>query len=616
MVALPWIILFAPALACLGIVLGNRSSKRWAAILSIAGLGVSFLASLKAFLDFTLWKIQLPLEVSVPWINLPGLHLEFGLLLTPLSILMSLVVTGVGLMIFIYSVGYMADDTGFSRYFAGLAGFAFSMLGIVLANNFVTLFIFWELVGASSYLLIGHWFERPQAAEAGKKAFLVNRIADFGFLIGILMLWSLSGVGAEPKTLNFLKLEERLDLFVLHGNVSVGLLGLIGALLFCGVVGKSAQFPLHVWLPDAMEGPTPVSALIHAATMVAAGVYLMARLFFLFSLNPFLLQGIAILGVFTAFFAASLAIVENDLKRVLAYSTLSQLGYMVMALGLGSPVVGMYHLTTHAFFKALLFLGAGCVIHALHTNDLKQMGGLTKSMPVTSATFFIASLALCGIFPLSGFWSKDEILTLAFTQNQFLWIVATITAGMTAFYMGRVWCLAFGGEPKIHAHHHEAPRIMTGPLIVLAVLSVVGGYGIPGLLHEMESAHAEFNPFVALVSTLVALSGLGLAYGLYRGNWRPVKLGVPAVDWMAYVLRRKYFVDDLYRWLNQNVQQRWAILLSLFERYVIIGLWANGIAKVTGLTGSLVRRAQTGKVQAYALTLLGGLTILLYFSLR
>ena len=469
-------------------------------------------------------------------------------------------------------------------------------------------------MGASSYLLIGYWYNRPKAAEAGKKAFLVNRIADFGFLLGILSLWSLSGISGETRTLNFLELTRRLEHLLAGGQLPPGWVGVIGGLLFCGVMGKSAQFPLHVWLPDAMEGPTPVSALIHAATMVAAGVYLLARCFFLFSASPTLLMVISLVGGFTAFFAATLALVENDIKRVLAYSTLSQLGYMVMAMGLGGAVVGMYHLTTHAFFKALLFLGAGCVIHAMETNQIWEMGGLFRRMPITSITFFIASLALCGIFPLSGFWSKDEILTLAFAQNRFLWVVGTATAGLTAFYMGRVLSVVFLGTARTETHGHEAPAVMTGSLIPLAILSVVGGLGIPGLLHDLEGTHVPFNPMVAIVSTLVSAGGLTLAFSAYLGNLRLGLGSKGLIGWIGYILKRKYFIDDIYDWINRNVQQRFAVLLSLFERYVIIGLWVNGIAKVTGLTGGLLRLAQTGKVQSYALTLLVGLVLVIYFT--
>ncbi len=615
----PWVILFAPLAACVGIVLFGRKSKPVSAGLAIGGMAVSLAVTVKLLLHSL--HAHAPIETSLPWVELPGLALEFGLLINPAAILMALVVTGVGLMIFIYSAGYMGGEPGYPRYFAYLSLFAFSMLGIVLANNFVTLFIFWELVGASSYLLIGYWYEKPSAAEAGKKAFLVNRIADFGFLIGILMVWNLSGMGGAARTLNFLQLEERLPQIVASGAVIPAVFMGIVLLIFCGVLGKSAQFPLHVWLPDAMEGPTPVSALIHAATMVAAGVYLIGRVFFLFWASPEAMAVIAAIGGFTALFAASLALVENDIKRVLAFSTLSQLGYMVMALGLGGYVAGTYHLTTHAFFKALLFLGAGSVIHALHTNDIWQMGGLYKKMPATTLTFLAATLALAGIFPLSGFWSKDEILAVAFEKCGILWAIGTLTAAMTAFYMGRVFCVAFLGKPRSHhaEHAHESPPVMTWPLWILTVPTLIGGFiGIPQYLHHPTEAgvHVEFNLFVALLSTLAAVGGLGLAYAVYARGFRPGPGMLGVLARLAVPLKRKFWVDEIYGWINRNIQQRFADLLALFERFVIIRLCVNGVAKVTGLTGSLLRSAQTGKVQTYAAMLLAGLGLMLWLNLR
>src|SRR5437016_14385880 len=345
-------------------------------------------------------------ETLVTWLEVGDLQVDFGLRLDPLSLLMLLIVTGVGGAIHIYSWGYMGEDRGFSRYFAGLSLFTFSMLGIVLANNFLMLFIFWELVGVSSYLLIGHWFERPSAADACKKAFLTNRLGDFGFLLGILMVWAMAG------GLNFSLVEDQLKQTpALFGSMTT----LVGLLIFCGAVGKSAQFPLHVWLPDAMEGPTPVSALIHAATMVAAGVYLVARTYPLFEAVPQALSVVAVIGGFTAIFAASMGLASNDIKRVLAYSTVSQLGYMMLALGAGSLGGGMFHLFTHAFFKALLFLAAGSFIHAVGTNDITEMGGLRRFMPRTYWTMAIGSLSLAGIPPFAGFWSKDDVLAAAAT---------------------------------------------------------------------------------------------------------------------------------------------------------------------------------------------------------
>ncbi len=615
---LAWMILFLPLAAFLAISFLTRKSKLSSASLAIGSMAIGLAATGTLLLHLLRAGEHAAYQYTVNWITLPGLAVEFGLLINPLSVLMSLVVTGVGLMIFIYSAGYMADDAAYSRYFAYLSLFAFSMLGIVLANNFVTLFMSWELVGASSYLLIGFWYDKPAAADAGKKAFLVNRIADFGFLAGILMLWSIAGNQLDPKTLNFIELEQRMPgLIAQWGTNLLSPLSLAALLIFCGALGKSAQFPLHVWLPDAMQGPTPVSALMHAATMVAAGVYMICRIFFLFGELPGALEIIAVIGGFTAIFAASMALVENDIKRILAYSTLSQLGYMVMALGLGGYTAGMYHLSTHAFFKALLFLGAGCVIHAMHSNDIWHMGGLKKAMPVTTAVFFIGSLALAGIWPLSGFWSKDEILALAFGKCKILWAVGTVTACMTAYYMGRVLCVVFLGEQRDHhAHPHEVPPVMYVPLIVLAIFSVIGGFiGIPSLLHHAKGVHVEFNKLVALISSTAAVGGLLLAFKVYgkQPNEDPFAVKFKG---LTRLLASKYYIDDIYGWLNTNIQQRTALASAWVERNIIMSFLVNGTAKITGLSGSLLTKFQTGKVQAYALSLLAGIGILIYMGWR
>ncbi|PIQ82965.1 MAG: NADH-quinone oxidoreductase subunit L [Candidatus Omnitrophica bacterium CG11_big_fil_rev_8_21_14_0_20_64_10] len=615
----PALLLFAPLAACAAIVGITRRSRPLSAGLAIGGMAVSLLCTVRLFLEFLNGHAH-ELQYSIPWITLPGLTLEFGFLINEAALLMSGVVTGVGLLIFIYSVGYMAEEEHRSRYFAYLSGFAFSMLGIVLANNLVTLFIFWELVGACSYLLIGYWYQKPSAAAAGKKAFLVNRIADFGFLLGILLLWSYSAGHGEAGTVNLLALQERLAHWAAAGQLDPTILGWIGVLLFCGVVGKSAQFPLHVWLPDAMEGPTPVSALIHAATMVAAGVYLLARIFFIVSAVPSTMELIAAIGGFTAIFAASLALVEPDIKRILAFSTLSQLGYMVMAMGLGAPVAAMFHLTTHAFFKALLFLGAGSVIHAVHGNDIWKMGGLLKKMPLTGWTFAVGTLALCGIFPFSGFFSKDEILLAAMEHNRFLWVIGTITAGMTAFYMGRLFFVAFlrPAASDSAQHAHESPAVMTGPLVVLALLSAAAGFfGIPAFLQGAHHAeHHGINWGVAGLSTAVAFAGLGLAGLIYLKGWRPAAGLLKKLESPGRWLSRKFFVDEIYGWINWNLQQGLARFLALFERWVIIGFMVNGTAKLTQLAGRAVRRLQTGQLQSYALSILVGLTLILLWGWR
>jgi NADH-quinone oxidoreductase subunit L len=562
----------------------------------------------------------IPQELSIKWIDIWSLQIEFGLVLDRLSLLMLLIVTGIGSAIFIYSLGYMEEDPSQPRYFACLSLFAFSMLGIVLSNNFIQMFIFWELVGASSYLLIGFWFEKDSAADAGNKAFLVNRVGDFGFIIGILLCWVASGSGAAQRTFNFGELSSILPRIIESGWINPTLLALIGLLIFCGVLGKSAQFPLHVWLPDAMEGPTPVSALIHAATMVAAGIYLLARAFFLFDSSPEAMAIIAYLGGFTAIFSASLAVVQNDIKRILAYSTLSQLGLMVMAMGLGAKTTAMYHLTTHAFFKALLFLGAGSIIHALHTQDIWEMGKLLKKMPITSVTFLVGSLALCGIFPLSGFWSKDEILLAAFEKNMMLYYIASATSWMTSFYMARACFVAILGPSRSAHHPHESPWVMTGPLLFLTIGSVFAGFvGFPAFLagHEAhEGAHFNWN--IAILSQIISVLGIGLAAVLYIGKGVTLAASLKKIfRAVHHILIKKYYMDDLYAWIVKNIQQTIAILCNLFDRYIIIRFAVNGTARTTRGLGEILRFCQTGRVQTYALLFFAGVTAIIFiFILR
>ncbi len=600
-------ILFSPLAACVLITLFFLRSRVMSAGLAIASILISFTATAAIFLQLRRNSLINAFEQSFAWIRLGPLAIDFGAILDPLSVLMLLVVTGVGSAIFIYSLGYMKDDPSFPRFFACLALFAFSMIGIVLANNFIQLFMFWELVGLSSYLLIGFWYEKPSAADAGVKAFVVNRVADFGFLCGIILLWSVSDLGAGRSFLfsHLSAVVPHLDKELLHW---------IALLIFCGVVGKSAQIPLHVWLPDAMEGPTPVSALIHAATMVAAGIYLLSRVFFLFEPMPNVLSVVAHVGAITAFLAATLAVTENDIKKILAYSTISQLGYMVLALGLGGNVAGMYHLTTHAFFKALLFLGAGSVIHALHEQDIWRMGGLLKQMPVTGITFLIGTLALCGIFPLSGFWSKDEILLLAVSHNLFLYGLATLTAGLTAFYMGRLCWIAFFGDPRSSSHPaRESPKVMTLPLVFLAILSVVGGFlGIPQFLHA--GGHVDFNATVALVSSAIALGGLLLSYFVYgsRLHHDPLEKGLGP---LYSLLKNKYFFDVVYRWYVEKIQQRIAMIFYLIEKYVIVRFGIHSATWTAKRAGGILRYLQTGAVQIYALLFVAGTTYL-FFKLR
>jgi len=547
-----WIVLFLPLAAAAAITLFTRGNPRLSAGLSIGAVIGSFALTI-LFVAVAGWSPANP-EVSPPWLVAGDLKISFGLRLDTLSLLMTLVVTGVASAIHVYSWGYMEGDSGFARFFACLSLFTFSMLGIVLANNFVELFIFWELVGVSSYLLIGFWFEKPAAADAGKKAFLTNRLGDFGFLLGILMVWGLLG------SLNLGVLQDK----ILSNPDALGAWGLTaGLLIFCGAMGKSAQFPLHVWLPDAMEGPTPVSALIHAATMVAAGVYMLCRVIFL--LNVPALNVIAWIGGFTALLAALIAVQQNDIKRILAYSTLSQLGYMVMAVGLQGPTPAMFHLVTHAFFKALLFLGAGSVILALHhEQDIWKMGGLRRKLPVTWWTFLVGTLALAGVWPLSGFFSKDSILAQATArQNYPLFALGVFVAALTAFYMFRLVFVVFLGAGKSEAagHAHESPGVVTWPLRLLAVASLVGGViSLEPMLHHYfaRGENGETLTFLqqltypfahslgpALCGLAAAAAGFAAAWFLYgkaTSDPLPARLG-----WLSRAMKDRFYSMNFTR---------------------------------------------------------------------
>ena len=477
----PWFILLAPLVSAILIQLFTRKSRGLSATISVTSVAFTLIASLFVFAG--------PNGTSeVPWLDFrPAFYVPIGVTIDDLSKVMLLVVTGIGTLVHIYSLVYMREDESEARFFGHLSLFMFSMLGIVLANNFAMMFIFWELVGVSSYLLIGHWFTRDSVAAAANKAFLCNRIGDFGFMLGILMAWSATG------TVVFSEMKVTLP----NLSLTAGFLTLSTLLIFCGAVGKSAQLPLHVWLPDAMEGPTPVSALIHAATMVAAGVYMLARVSFLIELSPAAQEVIAWVGILAATMAALIATQQDDIKRVLAYSTISQLGYMIMAIGLEAPGAAMFHLFTHASFKALLFLGAGAIIHALHhEQDIWKMGGLNRTMKWTFLSFFAGYLALIGTPGFSGFWSKDVILLAAWQQDKAVFLFGLITAFLTAFYMTRLFVVTFFGSPRTEAgrHAHDGPAAMTGPLVILAVLSVVAGYSFiahPALGEQSLAVHRE-----------------------------------------------------------------------------------------------------------------------------
>lgn len=609
------LILFLPLISFLLILFIPEKNRNLSGWLACAGIFGSFLLSAKLFWALTQNHSFEFVQSAVPWITLPQLHLELGVLVDRLSVFMLLVVTGVGSGVFYYSLEYMNHDEGFKRYFAGLSLFAFSMIGIVVSNNLLQLFIFWELVGFSSYLLIGHWYQKPEAADAGKKAFLTNRVGDFGFLLGILLLWTFSGP-LNARTLNILSLNNLLPAFVQTSQAHQFAITVALLLIFTGVMGKSAQFPFHVWLPDAMEGPAPVSALIHAATMVAAGVYLLARLFSLFVLSPNALQVIAYLGGFTALFAATHAIVQKDIKRILAYSTLSQLGYMVMAIGLGSASVGMYHLSAHAFFKALLFLGAGSIIHATHEQDIFRMGGLLKKLPVTSICFFIGTYALIGFWPSSGFFSKDEILTLTLSQNKILFAASTLTVFLTALYMGRLVSVAFFGSSKIRKKVRENGFRMIFPLIILSVLSLVSGFfGMGHFLHSLtiHPHEAHDNHLVVLIATSLGIVGVLTSFLFFQFNEKRRKLFRDFFSLISALLDRKYFIDDFYNLLLRYVQEPFAQFLSWFEKKIIVEGLVNQTALAASAMGEFSRKIQTGKVQTYVTIALAGVVMLIYF---
>jgi NADH-quinone oxidoreductase subunit L len=537
------------------------------------------------------------------WATLGDLHLEIGIELDRLSTGMMIVVTGVGALVHVFSLAYMKDDDAKARYFTGLAFFMFSMTGIVLASNFVMTFIFWELVGFSSYLLIGHWYQKESAADAAKKAFLCNRVGDFGFMIGILMLWGITG------TLTFKGMA-------VPPEVSIGTLSAAVLCIFCGAIGKSAQLPLHVWLPDAMEGPTPVSALIHAATMVAAGVYMLFRLQVSLGFEVFHgLQAstvIAWTGGFTSLVAALMATQQDDIKRVLAYSTLSQLGYMVMAVGLVAGEAGMFHLFTHAWFKALLFLGAGAVIHACHhEQDIWKMGGLLKRMPLTGITFAAGCLALIAFPGTSGFFSKELILDAAHEAGSPLFWVAALVAVLTPFYMTRLFIVAFLGKHRSEnaGHAHEVGPLMTGPLVILATLALVAGCGMVRAFSPAVPEHAgefHFN-LVAVVSVAALVIGVVAGWRLYAGkDSDPVNIPL---------LRNRFYIDNFYdNILVRYVQDTGAAIVHFFDEFLISGLLVGGLARVAENSGNLFRKVQSGSLQTYAFAFAFGVILVVYFT--
>ena len=545
------------------------------------------------------------------------LYINLGILLDPISVMMLVVISTVSLMVHIYSLGYMKGEKGFERYYAFLSLFTFSMLGLVLATNIFQMYIFWELVGVSSYLLIGFYYTKPEAVAASKKAFIVTRFADMFFLIGILFL------SFYTKTFDFGILTSG-DASVFASTTGVSFMGVsvmswAMALIFIGGAGKSAMFPLHIWLPDAMEGPTPVSALIHAATMVVAGVYLVARLFPVYVLyTPDVLHGIAYVGAFTSLFAAVIACVQTDIKRVLAFSTISQIGFMMVALGVSKMggeeglgyMAGMFHLFTHAMFKALLFLGAGSIIHAVHSNEMSKMGGLRKYMPFTHWTFLIACLAIAGIPPFSGFFSKDEILTAVFNFNPYFGALMTFTAGLTAFYMFRLYYNIFWGKEHKHDHTpHESPFAMLFPLIFLATVTVFAGWAIPFgnfVSSDGVAFHSELDMTTATISVVVALLSIALATVFYmKDSKTPAKLAT-TFSGLHKAASHRFYVDEVYMFITKKVIfNNISTPIAWFDRHVIDATM-DGFANVTQWTSRRIKGFQSGEVQHYAFVILLG----------
>lgn len=556
------------------------------------------------------------------WMNFTdSLRIDMGILADPISVMMLIVVSVISLMVHIYSRGYMKGDPGYTKYFAFLSLFTFSMYGLVLATNLFQIYIFWELVGVSSYLLIGYYYTKESAVAAAKKAFIVTRFADLGFLIGILL------IGYYTGTYDFEILNNPEGAAILNwaSTSFMGLSILTWALLliFIGGAGKSAMFPLHIWLPDAMEGPTPVSALIHAATMVVAGVYLVARLFpmYYFVEDGFALNIVAFVGGFTALFAAVIAITQTDIKRVLAFSTMSQLGYMMLALGVSGYegheglgyMASMFHLFTHAMFKALLFLCAGSVIHAIHSNYLKDMGGLRKYMPITNITFLIAALAIAGVPPLAGFWSKDEILVAAFEHNKFLYVIGLFVAGLTAFYIFRIYFGIFWGKEGNYKNKpHESPWSMTAPLLILAFMSIAGGL-IPFssfISADKVGFETHMNYPLAAIAVFVGLIGIGLSWMFYKKEnelANRFSLGFGTFYTWAYY---KFYFDELYLFVAKKIMFNGiARSAARFDKKYVDGTMV-GIGNQTVKTSEKIKGMQSGKVQDYAFAFIAGAVIL------
>jgi NADH-quinone oxidoreductase subunit L len=619
------------AAVALNLLIGDRLGKRGTAWLACGAVFASFVLAALSVIHLASLPAESRRMVAdvYTWMRVGDFSVDVAFLLDPLSAVMVLVVTGVGFLIHVYSVGYMAHDASFRRFFLYLNLFMFSMLTLVLAANFLVMFVGWEGVGLCSYLLIGFWMERPSAAKAGMKAFVVNRIGDYGFLLGMLTLFTWTG------SLDYGRVFAAAPTAFAGATLAITFATLA---LFLGATGKSAQIPLYTWLPDAMEGPTPVSALIHAATMVTAGVYMVARCHVLFGMAPLSLETVAIIGAATALFAATIGVAQNDIKRVLAYSTVSQLGYMFFACGVGAFGAGIFHLMTHAFFKALLFLGAGSVIHALSgEQDMRRMGGLASRLPWTHAVMLVGCIAIAGIPPFAGFFSKDEILASAFATGHYgVWIAGLLGALLTAFYMFRLYVLTFRGSSRLtheaEHHLHESPMVMVAPLVVLAALSVVGGFvGLPfqegghALERWLEPVFAggEHVPHLGagaewgliVLSVVVALVGIGLAFRTYaKAAGEPIAEKAPR---LYDLLEHKYWIDELYDALFVRPTRALATAFWRFWDEKIVDGTVNGVAYVVEWASAVLRVFQTGFVGTYALFLtLGVAALIAHFLVR
>ncbi|MGP1365726.1 MAG: NADH-quinone oxidoreductase subunit L [Schwartzia sp. (in: firmicutes)] len=609
-----WLIPLLPAVAFLIIGLFTRQSKNTSAMIAISLSALSFLLAIGVLCAVVSGSIVMaePFVMKTLWAKIGHIELTMGVLVDPLTAMMLMVVTTVSLLVQIYSMGYMAHDPGAGRFFAFLSLFASSMLGLVISVNFLQMYAFWELVGLCSYLLIGFYYYKDSAREAAKKAFITTRIGDFGMLLGILLLQITVG------TLDFIELRTFIPNYVWISGTST--LTVIGLLLFIGPIGKSGQFPLHVWLPDAMEGPTPVSALIHAATMVVAGVYLVGRAYFIFVELPLVMEVIAWIGGFTALFAATIAITQRPFKRILAYSTISQLGYMMLALGVGSLTASMFHLMTHAFFKALLFLCAGAVIEAMHEEaDIFKMGGLKERMPVTFRCMTIGVLAIAGVPPLAGFFSKDAILAAAAEVSMPLYLLATLTAFLTAFYMARLLFVAFFGEVRPDCPAQETNAYMRWPLIVLAVLSVVSGlfghyFGFGEWIRFGPVAGEEIDCGIAGTSVFLTIVAFVLAYQIYvakRFSAYELSQRLGVFYRLSY---HKYYIDEGYALLRAAFVDKFGAMLYWIDLHIVDGA-VNGLARLVRGVSELLSLLQNGQVQRYAAVFYIGVLVLAAYGL-